>query len=462
VWWESVLRAIYALRSLPNLHLASREHTTPKRVSGKEETVSRALRDLTVTTVESVTTSASSAQSVISATRRSKREGLWSAPLVLSETLLEEWITEFMTTSLETRLVTLLGSLTILLVAMSSAGIAQKEHSVLPPLLTPSLVKLVTCVLTALDNPTLAHPRPSVVPWVPSLTTVLLATSAPVTRLIFTPSVWMELTALKAQIEKYLAQLVTSVPEWLLTGIRLLDVSVVVEESTLALELNLANLVLKATSVLVSQLLPSQLPSLKAVKSVLRDSTAPRALTPKLLAPWVPSPIRKVLVTWTSARAALREVSTVMSEPLAAVSVRDLPSLSLLLSLASVLDLTESTWLMRELVSVRLASTLLMELKPTRMVSLIANAKSTRTVLPSRLEIQTVSAVIPTTALMSVMEVREPSLRTSVCASVLTSTLLTPSATRTAERSFLELLSLLEVKSAFSTQWPTQLWLQSK
>ena len=69
-----------------------------------------------------------------------------------------------MTTSLETRLVTLLGSLTILLVAMSSAGIAQKEHSVLPPLLTPSLVKLVTCVLTALDNPTLAHPRPSVVP----------------------------------------------------------------------------------------------------------------------------------------------------------------------------------------------------------------------------------------------------------------------------------------------------------
>lgn len=107
----------------------------------------------------------------------------------------------------------------------------------------------------------------------------------------------MELTVLKAQTEKYLVQLVISVLELLLTGIRQLDVSVVAEENTLALELNLANLALKAMSVLVSPLLPSQLKSLKVVKSVLRDSIAPRSLTPKLLAPWVPTPIKKVLVT---------------------------------------------------------------------------------------------------------------------------------------------------------------------
>jgi hypothetical protein len=141
-----------------------------------------------------------------------------------------------------------------------------------------------------------------------------------------------------------------------------------------------------------------------------------------------------------------------MSVPLVAVNVRDLPSLCLLPLLASVSDLTENTWLMRELVFVRQALTLRMALRLTRMVSPIANAKSTRTAHQSRLEILMVSAVTPMTAPMSAMEVREPSLRTSVCVSVLTSTLSIQSATRTAERSYLEPLLHLEEKYAFSTQ----------
>jgi hypothetical protein len=95
--------------------------------------------------------------------RRNKREDLLSALPEVTEMILEVWIMEFTITSSATRLETLLGSLMTLLVVMNSAGIAQKVLSVLPPPPTLSLVKLVTCALTALDSLTLAHQRPSVV-----------------------------------------------------------------------------------------------------------------------------------------------------------------------------------------------------------------------------------------------------------------------------------------------------------
>jgi hypothetical protein len=152
-----------------------------------------------------------------------------------------------------------------------------------------------------------------------------------------------------------------------------------------------------------------------------------------------------------SARAAPREASTAMSALLAAVSARDLLSPSLRLSPVSVSDLTECIWPTKELVSVRLASCLLMERRLIRMVSLIVNVRFTKLVLLKKEEIQTVSAVKTMTALTNVMVVREQSPKTSVCASVLTSSLSTPSATRTAELNCQLLLSLLEVKFTLGT-----------
>lgn len=101
--------------------------------------------------------------------------------------------------------------------------------------------------------------------------------------------------------------------------------------------------------------------------------------------------------------------------------------------------------------SVRLATSLLMELGLTRMDSLTVSVKSTMLVLLSREETQMVSAVTLKTAPTLAMEVRELSLRTLECVSVLTSILLTPSATRTAERSYPRLLSHQVVKYASST-----------
>lgn len=134
-----------------------------------------------------------------------------------------------------------------------------------------------------------------------------------------------------------------------------------------------------------------------------------------------------------SARDALRVASTAMWEPLLAASARDLPSLSLLPSLVSVSDSTESTWLILERVSARPATTLPMALRLTRMDSPIVNALSSTPAHPSRQETLTVSAVTLKTALTSAMEDRELSPKTSVCASVLSSRLWTRYATRTAE-----------------------------
>jgi hypothetical protein len=71
----------------------------------------------------------------------------------------------------------------------------------------------------------------------------------------------------------------------------------VVEVNTLAPEPSLVSPVLKAMSVSDSLLLPNPELSLKEVKFVLKDSTAPRAPSPKSLVLWEPSLIKKLSVT---------------------------------------------------------------------------------------------------------------------------------------------------------------------
>jgi hypothetical protein len=96
--------------------------------------------------------------------RKSRREDLSNALLEPLETRLEVSTVESTTTTMATRSETLPGCLTILLVVMNNAGIALKGPSALLLLSIPSLVKLVTCALTALASLTLVLPVHSVEP----------------------------------------------------------------------------------------------------------------------------------------------------------------------------------------------------------------------------------------------------------------------------------------------------------